>query len=77
MSIQFVASVTSSDFTSSKNEGVQRMKDWFVFAESQQEQNTSHLLQEKSFEELLREEEDFLSFTNRFDVLCQRGWTLQ
>lgn len=76
MSIQFVASVTSSDFTSSKNEGVQRMKDWFVFAESQQEQNTSHLLQEKSFEELLREEEDFLSFTNRFDVLCQRGWTL-
>ena len=76
MSIQFVASVTSSDFTSSKNEGVQRMKDWFVFAESQQEQNTSHLHQEKSFEELLREEEDFLSFTNRFDVLCQRGWTL-
>jgi len=76
MSIQFVASVTSSEFTSSKNEGVQRMKDWFVFAESQQEQNTSHLLQEKSFEELLREEEDFLSFTNRFDVLCQRGWIL-
>jgi DNA polymerase IIIc chi subunit len=76
MSIQFIASVTSSDFTSSKNEGVQRMKDWFVFAESQQEQKTSHLHQEKSFEELLREEEDFLSFTNRFDVLCQRGWAL-
>jgi DNA polymerase IIIc chi subunit len=76
MSIQFVTSVTSSDFTSSKNEGVQRIMDWFVFAESQQEQYNSEIPQEKSFEELLNEEEDFLSFSNRFDVLRQRGWML-
>ncbi|MBP5995366.1 MAG: ATP-binding protein [Crocinitomicaceae bacterium] len=76
MTIQFVASITSSDFTSSKNEGVQRIMDWFVFAENQQELFNSEISQEKSFEELLNEEEDFLSFSNRFDVLRQRGWTL-
>jgi hypothetical protein len=76
LTIHFVASVTSSDFIPSKNEGVQRLMDWFVFAERQKEQNTSELIQEKSFETLLREEEDFLSFSNRFDVLCQRGWSM-
>ena len=75
MSIQFVASVTSSDFTPSKNEGVQRIKDWFLFAENQGDQDLAGFT-ELRFEELLREEKDFLSFTNRFDVLSQRGWNL-
>lgn len=75
MTIQFVASVTSSDFTSSKNDGVQRIKDWFVFAENQQEQITTGF-RDLRFDELLQEEKDFLSFTNRFDVLRQRGWNL-
>jgi hypothetical protein len=74
-SIQFVASVKSADFTGSKNEGVQRMKDWFVFIENQN-QASDALLKELSFEELLNEEDTFLSFTNRFDVLSQRGWNL-
>ena len=75
MSIQFIASVTSSDFTPSKNEGVQRIKDWFVFVENQQEQVAIGFTDVR-FEELLQDEKDFLSFTNRFDVLCQRGWNL-
>jgi hypothetical protein len=75
-SIHFVASIKSDDFTHSTNEGVQRMKDWFGFIENQQGPRSNEKMEELSFEELLREEDSFLSFTNRFDVLSQRGWNL-
>ncbi len=75
-SIHFVTSVVHSDFSSSKNEGVQRLKDWFVYIEEQSilsaQQNSSIV----TFESLMREEINFLSFINRYRVLIQRNWKI-
>jgi hypothetical protein len=68
--------VKSSDFGPTKNEGVLRLRDWFIFIENQSE-NQHNLEQEHNdFKHFLKEEDEFQSFLNRFDVLRQRGWEL-
>lgn len=75
-SIEFICSVKSSDFGPTKNEGVLRLRDWFVFIENQSE-NQNNLEQEHyDFKHFLKDEDEFQSFLNRFDVLRQRGWEL-
>jgi superfamily I DNA and/or RNA helicase len=76
-SIHFVTSVERSDFSSSKNEGVQRLKDWFVFIEEQSKLSTEKTDSSLSFQSLIEEEESFLSFINRYRILSQRNWELE
>jgi superfamily I DNA and/or RNA helicase len=75
-SIHFVTSVERSDFSSSKNEGVQRLKDWFVYIEEQSRLSAENTDSTISFKSLMEEEESFLSFLNRYRVLSQRNWEL-
>jgi superfamily I DNA and/or RNA helicase len=75
-SIHFVTSVESSDFSSSKNEGVQRLKDWFMYIEEQTKRSEEITDSSLSFQSLIEEEESFLSFVNRYRVLSQRNWEL-
>jgi superfamily I DNA and/or RNA helicase len=75
-SIHFVTSVERSDFSSSKNEGVQRLKDWFVFIEEQSKMTEEISESSISFQSLIEEEESYLSFINRYRVLSQRNWNL-
>jgi superfamily I DNA and/or RNA helicase len=75
-SIHFVTSVERSDFSSSKNEGVQRLKDWFVFIEEQSKMTEEISESSISFQSLIKEEESYLSFINRYRVLSQRNWNL-
>jgi superfamily I DNA and/or RNA helicase len=76
-SIHFVTSVERSDFSSSKNEGVQRLKDWFVFIEEQSKLSAEKTDSSLSFQSLIEEEERFLSFINRYRILSQRNWELE
>lgn len=76
-SIHFVTSVQRSDFSSTKNEGVQRLKDWFGFIEEQSRVSTDRTNPLISFESLMSEEESFLSFINRYRVLSQRNWDIE
>jgi superfamily I DNA and/or RNA helicase len=76
-SIHFVTSVERSDFSSSKNEGVQRLKDWFVFIEEQSKLSAEMTDSSLSFQSLIEEEESFLSFINRYRILSQRNWELE
>ncbi len=76
-SIHFVTSVERSDFSSSKNEGVQRLKDWFVYIEEQSKLSGELTYPTISFESLIQEEESFLSFINRYRVLIQRNWEIE
>lgn len=76
-SIHFVTSVERSDFSSSKNEGVQRLKDWFVYIAEQSKMTEEISESSISFQSLIEEEESFLSFINRFRVLSQRNWELE
>lgn len=76
-SIHFVTSVQRSDFSSTKNEGVQRLKDWFGFIEEQSRVSTEITNALISFESLMTEEESFLSFINRYRVLNQRNWDIE
>ena len=73
-SIHFVTSVERSDFSSSKNEGVQRLKDWFMYIEEQSKLSWELTDPTISFESLIQEEKSFLSFVNRYRVLSQRNW---
>jgi superfamily I DNA and/or RNA helicase len=75
-SIHFVTSIEHSDFPSSKNEGVQRLKDWFMYIEEQSKLSEQMTDSSISFQSLIEEEESFLSFINRFRVLSQRNWEL-
>lgn len=75
-SIEFVCSVKSSDFSASKNEGVLRLKDWFDLMENQSASTNEGNSKQPDFESLLHEENEFHSFINRLDVLCERGWKL-
>jgi superfamily I DNA and/or RNA helicase len=75
-SIHFVTSVERSDFSSSKNEGVQRLKDWFVYIEEQSRLSSVITDSTITFKSLMEEEESFLSFLNRYRVLSQRNWEL-
>jgi superfamily I DNA and/or RNA helicase len=76
-SIHFVTSVERSDFSSSKNEGVQRLKDWFVFIEEQSRLSAEMTDSSITFHSLMEEEGSFLSFVNRYRVLSQRNWELE
>ncbi|MEY3585422.1 MAG: hypothetical protein RLZZ243_486 [Bacteroidota bacterium] len=76
-SIHFVTSVERSDFSSSKKEGVQRLKDWFVFIEEQSKLSAEMTDSSLSFQSLIEEEESFLSLINRYRVLSQRNWALE
>jgi superfamily I DNA and/or RNA helicase len=75
-SIHFVTSVERSDFSSSKNEGVQRLKDWFVYIAEQSKMTEEISESSISFQSLIEEEESYLSFINRYRVLSQRNWNL-
>ncbi len=75
-SIHFVSSVKQSDFSSSKNPGVMRLKDWFTYIEEESTMGNLQKLSAISFESLLDEEESFLSFLNRCRVLHQRNWEI-
>ena len=75
-SIHFVTSVERSDFSSSKNEGVQRLKDWFVYIEEQSKLSAQQNSSIVTFESLMEEEVNFLSFINRYRVLIQRNWQI-
>jgi superfamily I DNA and/or RNA helicase len=76
-SIHFITSVERSEFSSSKNDGVQRLKDWFLFIEEQSKLSTDITDFTISFQSLIEEEESFLSFINRYRVLSQRNWELE
>lgn len=76
-SIHFVTSVERSDFSSSKNEGVQRLKDWFMYIEEQSKLSGELTDPTISFESLIQEEESFLSFVNRYRILSQRNWEIE
>jgi superfamily I DNA and/or RNA helicase len=76
-SIHFVTSVERADFSSSKNEGVQRLKDWFVFIEEQSRFSAEKTNSTITFQSLLEEEESYLSFVNRYRVLSQRNWGIE
>jgi len=76
-SIHFVTSVERGDFSSSKNEGVQRLKDWFVYIEEQSRLSAELTDSTITFESLMEEEESFLSFINRYRVLSQRKWGIE
>lgn len=76
-SIHFVTSVERADFSSSKNEGVQRLKDWFVFIQEQSKLSEEITDPSISFQSLIEEEESFLSFINRYRVLSQRNWGIE
>jgi superfamily I DNA and/or RNA helicase len=76
-SIHFITSVERSDFSSSKNDGVQRLKDWFLFIEEQSKLSADNTDCTISFQSLIEEEESFLSFINRYRVLSQRNWELE
>lgn len=75
-SIHFISSVQHADFTQTKNEGVQRLKDWFLFIEEQGKVSTKDNPATLSFESLFNAEDSFLSFLNRYRVLSQRNWNL-
>ncbi len=75
-SIEFVCSVKSSDFSASKNEGVIRLKDWFDLMENHSTSISEGKSNNPDFQSLLNEENEFYSFINRLDVLCDRGWNL-
>ena len=75
-SIHFVTSVERSDFSSSKNEGVQRLKDWFVYIEEQSRLSAEITNSSITCKSLIEEEGDFLSFINRYRVLIQRNWKI-
>jgi hypothetical protein len=75
-SIHFVTSVERSEFSSSKNEGVQRLKDWFVYIEEQSKLSAQQNSSIVTFESLMEEEVNFLSFINRYRVLIQRNWKI-
>lgn len=75
-SIHFVTSVKQSDFSSSKNTGVMRLKDWFTFIEEESVMSNHQKFSTITFENLLDEEESFLSFLNRCRVLHQRNWEI-
>ena len=76
-SIHFVTSVKRTDFSSSKNEGVQRLKDWIVYIEEQSKLSGELINSTITFESLMAEEESFLSFANRYRVLSQRNWGVE
>jgi superfamily I DNA and/or RNA helicase len=76
-SIHFVTSVERSDFSSTKNEGVQRLKDWFTYIEQQTRMSAEITDSTMTFNSLIEEEESFLSFVNRYRVLSQRNWDIE
>ncbi|MFM6933892.1 MAG: DEAD/DEAH box helicase [Flavobacteriales bacterium] len=75
-SIHFVSSVRSADFGQTKNEGVQRLIQWFHFMEHQEKEVSQEIGINETFRGILSSETEFLSFFTRLKVLNQRGWNL-